>query len=128
MIDPIRDACDVSIRRACGFAVLAIGTAMVGFSYHPLLAIRFGAILTTVMVLVLLIKGSRAPRRPYRRTEVWLILGKQHNLPETRAQQVIGNTLRERYLWHATVAGAVALPMWVLTIFLALFGAGPLPQ
>jgi hypothetical protein len=126
-MDPIREACDISIRRACGFAVLALGTAMAGLSYHPLLAIRFGAILISIMIVVLVVKALRAPRRPYRRTEAWLILGKQHGLPEPRAQQVIGNMLRERYLWHATVAGAVALPMWGVSIFLAFFGHGPLP-
>lgn len=126
-MDPIREACDISIRRACGFAALAIGTAMAGLSYHPLLAIRFGAILTSVLIAVLLIKAVRAPVRPYRRTEAWLILGKRHDLPESRAQQVFGTILRECYLWHATVAAAVALPMWAAGFYLAVFGGGPLP-
>jgi hypothetical protein len=126
-MDPIRAACEISIRRACGFAALAIATAMVGLSYHPLVAIRFGAWLTTAMIVVLVIKAMRAPRRPYRDTEAWLILGKRHDLPESRAQQVFGTALRECYLWHATAAAAVALPMWGAEIFLALFGRGPLP-
>jgi hypothetical protein len=126
-MDSIREACDISIRRACGFGALAIGTAMLGLSYYPLLAVRFGAILTSIMIAVLLIKALRAPWRPYRRTEAWLILGKRHGLPESRAQQVFGSTLRERYLWHATVAAAVALPMAAVGIFQALVGDGPLP-
>jgi hypothetical protein len=126
-METIREASDMSIRRACGFGLLAIWTTMIGLSYEPLLAVRVGAVLVTVMSVVLLIRAWRAPRRPYKRTEVWLILNKKHDLPETRAQQVFGNILRERYLWHATVAGWVALVLWGIGIFLSFFGRGPLP-
>ena len=124
----IHDACDLSIRRACGFVALAIFTAMVGLSYHPFVAIRVGAMLTTIAAIALVIKGLLAPRRPYRNTEAWLILGKKHGLPEDRAQKTFGGILRESYLWHATVAGALALPMWIVDIYLAFFGQGPLPN
>ena len=128
MMDAIKEASDLSIRRACGFGLLAIWTTMVGLSYEPLLAVRVGAVLMTIMGAVLLIRAWGAGRRPYKRTEVWLILNKTHNLPEARAQQVFGNILRERYLWHATAAGWVALVLWGVGIFLALFGRGPLPE
>jgi hypothetical protein len=126
-MEAIREASDLSIRRACGFGLLAIWTTVVGLSYEPLIAVRTGAVLTTAMGVVLLIRAWGAPRRPYKRTEVWLILDKKHDLPEARAQQVFGNILRDRYLWHATVAGGVALALWGIAIFLALFGRGPLP-
>jgi len=125
-MEAIKEASDLSIRRACGFGLLAIWTTMVGLSYEPLIAVRTGAVLTMAMGLVLLIRAWGAPRRPYKRTEVWLILDRKHELPEARAQQVFGNILRERYLWHATVTGWVALALWGIAIFLALFGRGPL--
>ena len=127
-MDPIREACDLSIRRACGFAALAIFTLMVGFSYHPTVAIRIGATFTTIVAAILVIKGLRAPSRPYQYTEAWLLLGKKHGLPEVRAQQAISGLLKERYLWHATIAAAVALPMWLAEIYLVFFGRGPLPN
>ena len=127
--DRIREACDLSIRRACGFAALAIFTTMIGMSYHPQVAIRVGATLITLMTAILLAKGWRAPLRPYKRTEVWLILDKRHDLIEERAQGIIGTILRERYFWHATVSAAVALPMWAVDLFLTfLGGGGPLPD
>lgn len=125
-MEAIREACDISIRRACGFGLLAIWTTMVGLSYEPLLAVRVGAVLTAVMCLVLLIRAQGALSRPYRRTEVWLILNKKHDLPEARAQQVFGNILRDRYLWHATAAGGLALVLWMIGIVLSLFGRGSL--
>lgn len=127
-MDPIREACDLSIRRACGFAALAVFTLMVGLSYHPFVAIRVGAIFTTLIAGILVIKGLRAPKRPYKYTEAWLLLGKKHGLPESRAQQSIGGILKERYLFHATIAAAVALPMWLAEIYLVFFGKGPLPN
>jgi multidrug efflux pump subunit AcrB len=127
-MDAIKEASDLSIRRACGFGLLAIWTTMVGLSYEPLLAVRAGAVLMTVMGAVLLVRAWGARHRPYKRTEVWLILNKTHDLPEARAQQVFGNILRERYLWHATAAGWIALVLWGVGIFLALFGRGSLPE
>jgi multidrug efflux pump subunit AcrB len=124
----ISGACDISIRRACGFAVLAIFTTMVGMSYHPLVAIRVGAAAISLMTAILLVKGWRAPIRPYKQTEAWLILGKRHDLIEDRAQHTIGMILRERYYWHATASAAVALPMWMVDLFLTFFGRGPLPN
>jgi hypothetical protein len=127
--DRIREACDLSIRRACGFAVLAIFTTMVGMSYHPQVAIRVGATLITLMTAILLAKGWRALARSYKRTEVWLILEKRHDLIEERAQRTIGAILRERYVWHATVSAAAALPMWAIDLFLTFVGGGgPLPN
>ena len=128
-IDRIREACDLSIRRACGFGVLAIFTTMVGMSYHPHVAIRVGGMLISLMTAILLVKGWRAPIRPYKQTEVWLILDKCHDLIEDRAQRTIGGILRERYYWHATVSAAVAFPMWAVDLFLTYFGGGgPLPD
>ncbi len=127
-MERIYDACDLSIRRACGFAALAIFTLMAGLSYHPFVAIRFGTMATFVLIAVLVVKGVRAPRRPYRNTEAWLLLGRRHGLPEDRAQQTIGGMLRARYFWYATVASAVALAMGAIELYLALFGHGPLPD
>jgi hypothetical protein len=68
------------------------------------------------------LKAIQAPSRSYRRTEVWIMLNQRHELPEARAQQIFGNILHERYMWHATVAATLALALWLTTFVIRLFG------
>jgi hypothetical protein len=113
-MDPqkFRDCADTSIRRACGFAVLAIFTFMIGLSGEPSIAIRAGAILVTSTAVILYWRGRAAPRRNYRRTEVWLMIKDAPALPRDRLQRMIGGALAESYFWHARIAAYVALAMW----------------
>ncbi len=124
-MERIRHLADLSIRRACGFGLLAIVTAMVGMASNMALAVKLGAICATLMGVILIIKGMRAPTLDYRRTEVWIMLDRRHDLPEGRAQQVFGNILRDRYMWHATLTAGAAVVMWTIFIVLQVFGRGP---
>lgn len=108
----IRQLADVSIRRACGFGLIAIVTLMFGLSGEPRLSMRAGAIGASLVALILLAKAAGARRKPYKDTEVWLMLPDGHGLPEASAQRVIGGILRDRYMWHATLAAVVALILW----------------
>jgi len=119
-LERIRACADASIRRALGFATLGIWTAMVGMSAEPFLAVKSGAVLITGAWAVLLLMAWRAPRRPYKRTEVWLMLDRSHGLPEAQAQKIIGGVLKDRYVWHASATAAVACFMWVATFAVAL--------
>lgn len=121
-LDRIRELADISIRRGCGFGLIAIGTASVGASFDAFVAVKLAAICASAMVAILFIKAMQAPTRPYRHTEVWIMLERRHGLPEQRAQQVFGNILRERYMWHATVTATGAGILWFATIALVLFG------
>lgn len=121
-MERIREYADISIRRGCGFGFLAVATAMVGTSSEILLSAKIGAISLTLMSMILLLKALQAPRRSYKRTEVWIMLNQNHDLPEPRAQQVFGSILRDRYMWHATVAASIALLMWIVTFAIRLFG------
>lgn len=112
-IGRIRFCADYSIRRAMFFATLGITTVMAGLAYDFPMALRAGAILTSLMVFVLWLKAQGAPRRSYRATETWLLLDQHHGLPEARAQAVIGSVLRDRYRWHADLAGVAALVLWI---------------
>ncbi|MCC7271823.1 MAG: hypothetical protein IT561_04085 [Alphaproteobacteria bacterium] len=118
MVDHIRQLADVSIRRGCGFGMLAVSTAMVGVAHDVALACYGGAIMMALMATILFLKGLRAPRRRYRSTELWLLLDKRHGLPEERAQAIIGGILRERYFWHAQVATGVAVFLWAVSLVL----------
>lgn len=121
-MDRIRYLADLSIRRACGFGLIAIATAAVGMSSDAVLALKLSAISASAMVAILVVKALQAPSRNYKRTEVWIMLEKRHDLPEARAQQVFGNILRERYMWHATVTATAAGVLWLATLAVVLFG------
>lgn len=122
MLDEIRHFADLSIRRACGFGMIAIGTAVMGASFDALLALKTAAICVSAMGAILLVKAMEAPTRNYKRTEVWILLDRRHDLPEARAQQVFGSILRDRYIWHATVTAGAAAFLWLATLVVALFG------
>lgn len=123
-MDRIRHFADLSIRRACGFGFLAIGTMVIGTSWDARLAAKTAAIGVTLMAAVLVWKGFQAPERDYRQTEVFLLMDQTHDFPEARAQQVFGNVLRERYIWHGTTTALTALMLWLL-FFLLLFLGTP---
>jgi len=124
-IERIRVLADLSIRRACGFGGLAVCMMMVAFSFDLVIALRVGALGTTLMAAILLAKAWQAPTRSYRKAEVWLLLDRQHGLPESRAQEIIGGILRERFLWHAELSAVVALVFWVLAFLFWLVLPGP---
>jgi hypothetical protein len=113
-MDRIRQCADISIRRGCGFGVLAIWTAMVGMSHDLVLAARGGALMFTLMIVILLLKAHKAPTRRYRDTEVWIMLDGKPGLPESRLQGAIGGILRERYLWHAEVTAIATVILWIV--------------
>ena len=121
-LDRIQTYADLSIRRGCGFAFLGIATFMVGMSSDAVLAFRSGAIMVSMVLATLLLKGVRAPQRSYKRTEVWILMDRSHGLPEPRAQQVFGSVLRDRYFWHAEIVAFGALGLWIIAFGLRALG------
>lgn len=117
-LDRIRWAAHQSVGRGCLFALLAIGMTMFGLIAWPVLAFRSGAILSMMMLAVLVMRGELAGRQDYRRTETWLLMGRQHALPESHAARVILGILRETYRRFAIYAALIAVTCWSL-MFLA---------
>jgi len=122
-MDPklFREFADTSIRRGCGFGLIGIFTAMVGFSADAYLAVRLGAFLITVGALVLYWRGQHAPRRNYRDTEVWLMIRTDPNLPgisKDHLQRFIGQALADSYFWHARLAAYIAVAMWSVALLM----------
>jgi hypothetical protein len=115
-MDRIRKLAVLSVRRACAFAGLAIGTVMVGLITDPPLAFRAAAILTAITAAVLFYKAFEAPRRNHRETELWFLLDRDPGLPEAFAGRVINNVLREVYLQHARMAVAIAGGLWLFAV------------
>lgn len=113
-MDRIRYCANLSVMRACGFGVLAIFTVVVGLSADPALAVRMAALLFTLMTSILLLLAWRAPFKPYRKREVWIMLDGHHGLPEHRAHEAISAVMRETFLTYAGHASWAALACWVL--------------
>ncbi len=110
---------DFSVKRACSFATLAIGTLLVGFSYQFEMVAKLGAVLFTLQGVVLLIFARRRyPGRAYRRTELWALIGKRLDidLPEERVREIVTATLRDAYLRYFRITAGVAGLFWVVTM------------
>ena len=117
-MERIRSLATLSIRRACGFAALAICTFMIGLYPYPAMCFRTGAVLTTAGALVLFVKSRLAPRQNHRRTELWYMLERNPGLPEAYAGRVINGILAEEYSRHAGFAGWIAAGLWIVgTLF-----------
>lgn len=86
----IRALAQVSIGRACLYGLVAIVAMMIGLIGRPDVALRAGAILFLQTSAFLMLRAIQAPNRLYRETEVWALLDKCHDLPEPRAQIVLG--------------------------------------
>lgn len=107
-----------SVGRGCFFAALAIWCVMIGLIAEPLQALKAGAILTMLAACVLLLKAGHVTRVSYKKTEVWILLGRQIELTPEVAQRIITGTLRELYLRCALYATVVAIVFWLLALLI----------
>lgn len=101
MLQTIEDLAAFSVARGCGFAALGIFTFMVGMMSEPRLALATGGILTLITALVLFARAAHALQRPFKRTELWILLKPAERPRPDIAQQIIGNALRDAYLRFA---------------------------
>lgn len=100
---------EISIARGCGFAVLAIIVTMCGMAGDLELCLKVGAGLSMLLGIVLAWRAWHAPRRDPRQTEVYLMLDKGRDLPESYPLPQINETLRRIYVKYAEYSGAMAL-------------------
>jgi hypothetical protein len=112
-IDRIRACARHSVGRAFLFALLAIATVVAGLIAWPATAFRCGAILYMLAAAIMLLKARGAPRRPYRRTETWVLLGKRTALAEPGVQATIGAILAEIYGQFAQLCALVSAALWL---------------
>ncbi len=111
---------DISIRRACGFAGLAMVTVMISLSFDPILAFRTGAEIAAILALGLAFAAWRTPRRNMRHTEVYAMLrgdGVPSNWLKAEANCAqIAAVLRTRLAWHAERVAVMAVVLWGLAL------------
>lgn len=117
-----RQAAFTAAQRACLFGALAIFCTMVGLSFEPRLAFKTGGTMTMAMAIILVFKAHEALRKPYRRTEMWLLLAKEDRPPEAYAQRVSTEVLRETYLRFAFWTSAIAIVMWMTALGFSIAG------
>jgi hypothetical protein len=118
----IRGCARHSIGRAWLFALLAIAATMSGLIGWPVMAMRTGAILSMLTAAIMILRAVRAPGRPYRRTETWILLGRTHGLPEAQAQGAIAAILADTYWRFATASAAISFGFWCAAFLFALAG------
>lgn len=123
MDSPVRHKAIISTARGCGFAGLAVLTAMLGFAHDPPAAMKFGGMCSLLTALVLMIKASRARLAPYKRTEIWLMLEESERPPAILAQLVIGSVRREVLLLFALAHGHFALAFFAAALIWRWLGA-----
>ena len=120
MADRIRSKAELSVARGCGFAGIAIATMMIGTIAEPVQSLVIGGVLTLLACFVLMLKANLAPRTPYKRTEVWLLLDKAERPQAPVAQQIIGGTLQEVYLRFALRAAHLASAFLLASIVMRI--------
>jgi hypothetical protein len=116
----IRSAADESVRRGCGFAVLAIGSVMAGLAFDAYMAAKAGAILASLMTAVLHGRAWKAPSVPFKRTELFGMLDRSLGVPQQFAQQIVGTALQDAYRRHANLSMIGAGVLWLITLLLGL--------
>lgn len=111
-LDRLEALADLVIRRACGFASLAILLVMLSLSFQLTLALRSGAILVTLLWLILLLKMTRVPNQDMRQSEIWLMLADRQSPDILPLQEPLRRAFSNRLRWHADRIGAFALMLW----------------
>ena len=125
MLQTIERLAEVSVARGCGFAALGIFTMMVGLSPDPAMAFQAGGLLSLLTCAVLILKARNAPARPYRSTELWIILPKDQRPSKATAQQLIGSVLQAvyyRFAWHAALTAGMLLLVALLVGLVGIKG------
>jgi hypothetical protein len=115
-VERIRYLADFSVKRALAFAGLAIGMVVLGLSFAPVVALKSGAAMLTLISVVLFYKGLTALQRNVKRTELWILLDRNVSLPEPQMQRVLGQVLRETYLRYAEGTAIAAIVFWIASL------------
>lgn len=122
MLFTVEKAARLSVGRAMGFTVLAIGTFMIGMSGDPQLCFKTGGLLALLTTAILLLKASWVLSQPYKSTEVWLLLRKEDRPAEDLARDLIPGVLRDLYLHFAEHGAMAAVVLLGVAFLLGLAG------
>ncbi|MDX6752210.1 hypothetical protein SH611_20585 [Geminicoccaceae bacterium 1502E] len=122
-MDRIQQAAERSVARATAFACLAIAVLAAGLSAEPGLALRTAAAAALLLWAGLRLSALRAPSRPYRRTEVWMMLEPRPLMPPEVLQRLIGEAIRQACDRYAGFALTGAFLLWLAGVVLGALAA-----
>jgi hypothetical protein len=125
MLKQLEKIAEFSVARGSGFALLAIAVFMVGLSNDMRLSLQVGGVLALISCFTLLLMAVTAHTRPYRSTELWILLKPEERPHESIAQRIIANVLRETYLRFALHFASGGAALLVMSIIIALAQKGP---
>ena len=112
---------DLVIRRAIGFASLAIVLVVLSLSFQLALALRSGAILVTLLWLIVLLKLAYVPSQDMRHSELWLMVAERHSPDVLPMQAAMRMAFAARLRWHADRIGVFAISLWGFYLLVSLF-------
>ena len=111
---------DLVIRRALGFASLAIVLVFLSLTFQWALALRSGAMLVTLLWLIVLLKLAYVPSQDMRQSEIWLMVAERHAPDALPMQNAMRQAFANRLRWHADRIGAVAICLWGLYLLVSV--------
>lgn len=120
MLERIEQVAQFTVSKACGFGLLGGLTLMTGLSGDMTIAMRAGGFLALIACFILMSCAWNAPTKPYKRTEVWLLLPTADRPTAEVAQQIIGGVMRETLFRFALHAAWLGLGMLLASL---LFGS-----
>lgn len=121
MLKRIHYLAGVSVGRACGFGFLGLATTVVGLSDQMDLALSAGGFLSLIGCMTLALKALCAHRRPYKQTELWLMLEPDERPHAAIAQQIITVARRQAFFCFAHYAAWLAAGMLVASLLWRMF-------
>lgn len=107
---------DLAVARGVGFAALAILMVVLGLMGDLRLALRSGAAMFALSAAVLMLKARLAPTRPYRRTELWLMLEAPPEAPGPVLQRMFGQAMRAAFERWTRRAALAAVAFWLASL------------
>lgn len=111
---------DLVIRRAVGFASLAIALIVLSLSFHLALALRSGAMLVTLLWLIVLLKLAYVPTQDMRHSEIWLMVADRNSPDALPMQNAMRQAFANRLRWHSDRIGVFALTFWGLYLVVSI--------
>lgn len=121
MLSQIHYLARISVARACGFAFIGVGTIVAGLSNRLEIAFAVGGCICLIACLILALKAMYAERRPYKRTEVWLMLDLADRPRAEYAQRIISLARREAFLHFAHYAAWLGAGQLAASVALQAF-------
>lgn len=123
-MERIAQLAEISVARGCAFGALAIFTLTIGLASMPDIALKTAGTASLLASAILLLKAFNALSRPYKRTELWLMLHPAERPAPEIAQGVIGRALRDCYLRFAYRFSGGASLLLALGLFAGLIEWG----